>query len=124
MKGEFQTFKDYFPDQTFDFEKQGGEEKPKNYFNEEKDLTENNFESPEEQKFGEEKEESESTQELPPPKRGRGRLRETEKKTFPTLKDIDKRYQLRSRKREGNTKKNKMKKERAKIRKGRSGSKQ
>jgi hypothetical protein len=24
-KGEFQTFEDYFPDQTFDFQKQGGE---------------------------------------------------------------------------------------------------
>ena len=105
-KGEFQTFEDYFPDQTFDFEKQGGEQKPKNYFNEEKDFTENNFESPEEQKFGEEKAESESTEELPPPKRGRGRPRKTEKKTFPTLKDIDERYQLRSRKREGNTQQN------------------
>jgi hypothetical protein len=101
-KGEFQTFEDYFPDQTFDFEKQGGEQKPQNYFDEEKDFTENNFESPEEQKFGEEKAESESTEELPPPKRGRGRPRKTEKKTFPTLKDIDERYQLRSRKREGN----------------------
>jgi hypothetical protein len=78
--------------------------KKKNYFNEEKDLTENNFESSEEQKFGEEKEESESTEELPPPKRGRGRPRKTEQKTLPTLKDIDERYQLRSRKREGNTK--------------------
>jgi hypothetical protein len=79
LKGEFQTFKDYFPDQTFDFKKQGGEEKPENYFNGEKDFTENNFDSLEEQKFGEEKEESESTEELPPPKRGRGRPRKTEK---------------------------------------------
>jgi hypothetical protein len=43
LKGEFQTFKDYFPDQTFDFQKQGGEEKPENYFYEEKDFTEKNF---------------------------------------------------------------------------------
>jgi hypothetical protein len=100
-KEEFQTFEDYFPDQTFDFKKQGGEENPDNYFNEEKDFTENNFESPEEQKFEEEKEESENTEEITPPKRGRGRPRKTEKKTF---KDIDERYQMRSRKREGNTK--------------------
>ncbi len=88
-KGEFQTFEDYFPNQTFKFQKQRCEENPENYFNEEKDFTENNFESPEEQKFGEEKEERESTEELPPPKRGRGRPRKTEKKTFPTLQDID-----------------------------------
>jgi hypothetical protein len=37
-KGEFQTFEDYFPDQTFDFQKQGGEEKPDNYFNEKKTI--------------------------------------------------------------------------------------
>jgi hypothetical protein len=49
---------------------------------EEKDLTENNFESPGEQKFGEKKEECESTEELLPPKRGRGRPRKIEKKTF------------------------------------------
>jgi hypothetical protein len=81
-KGEFQTFKDYFPDQTFDFQKQGGEEKPEKYFHEEKDFEENNFESPEEQKFGEEKEESESTEELPPPKRGRGRPRKKRRKNI------------------------------------------
>jgi hypothetical protein len=94
LKGEFQTFIDYFPDHTFDFQKQGGEE----------EIPKNNFESPEEQNFGEEKEESESTEELPPPKRGRERPRKTEKKTFPTLRNIDERYQLRSRKRERNTK--------------------
>ncbi len=88
-KEEFSTFKDYFPDQSFDFQKQEGEEKPENYFREEKEITENNFESTEEQKFGEEKEESESIEELPPPKRGRGRPRKTEKKTFPTVIDID-----------------------------------
>ena len=96
MKGEFQTFKDYFPDQTFDFQKQGGEEKPENYFYEEKDLTEKIFESPEAQKFEEKGEESESAEKLPPPKRGRGRPKKTDKqtvkKTFPTLQDIDECY--------------------------------
>ena len=81
-KGEFQTFKDYFPDQTFDFQKQGGEEKPEKYFHEEKDFEENNFESPEEQKFGEEKEESVSTEELPPPKRGREDQEKQKRKHF------------------------------------------
>jgi hypothetical protein len=82
LKGEFQTFEDYFPDQTFELQKQGGEEKHENYFNEEKDFTENNFESPEEQKFGEEKEESESTEELPPPKRGREDQEKQKRKHF------------------------------------------
>ena len=49
-KGEFKSFEDYFPNKTFEFQKQGGEQKPENYFNEEKDFPENNFESPEEQK--------------------------------------------------------------------------
>jgi hypothetical protein len=79
-KGEFKSFEDYFPNKTFEFQKQGGEEKPENYFNEEKDLTENNFESPEEQKFGEEKEDSESTEELPPPKREEGGDQEKQKR--------------------------------------------
>jgi hypothetical protein len=106
LKGEFQTFEDYFPDQTFDFQKQGGEEKPENYFYEEKDFTEKNFESPEAQNFEEKGEESKSAEKLPPPKRGTGRPKKTDKqtvkKTFPTIQDIDECYQLRSR--EGNTK--------------------
>jgi hypothetical protein len=70
LKGEFQTFEDNFPEETFEFQKQGGEEKHENYFNEEKDFTENNSESTEAQKFEEKNEESESTKELQPQKEG------------------------------------------------------
>jgi hypothetical protein len=76
LKGQFQTFEDNFPEQTIDFEKQGGDVNPENY-SEENDMTENNFETPEEQKFEEKIQDKEdtNTEELPPPKRGRGRLR-------------------------------------------------
>ncbi len=99
-KGQFQTFKDNFTEETFHFQKQVVDVNPKNYFNKVNDLTENNFETPEEQKLEEKPEDKESTEELPPPKRGRGSPRktdkQTEKKSFPTLRDIDECYQLRS----------------------------